>query len=152
VVLGKVFDDPTQLSSVAGASMIGYGIAKFEDNQKAAKDPDLKGLEGAKSKFGEGITRFSNEILAVIGIKKKGSEEQKTDESIGSLEDSILDDFEKMNFMEAKRFDDEQRASEFNDEISQLVMPDFDGEQEVEGFEQAEFAFSQFDDVDFNNL
>ena len=131
IVGGNLLGDPTKLMSIAGAAMLAYGIAKSEDNKVLAKNSSLQGLEGAKSKIGEGFTQFTTDLLAVVGIDKT------EDKEVGSIDLSVLDQFEDLNEAEAIRFQSEGSSS---------IQAYDQGDDSLESLEQEEFAFAQYSD------
>lgn len=154
---GNYFGDPTKLSSILGASMVGYGIGRINEHKALSENTSLQGLDGAKSKLGEGFSRFASELKSVLGIKPK--EETATDsggnadESVGSIDTSILDQFDDLNRIEAIKFDEEQqRRADFENELKDNLYNSSAIENPVEGIDDEEFSYGEFDDVDISTF
>lgn len=145
IIGGNFIKDPTKLTSVLGASMIGYGVGKINEHQALSNNSSLQGLDGAKSKLGEGFSRFASELSTVFGVKKK-------DSSVGSLDLSILDEFDNLNEMEAIRFDGQRSDQDIANEIASALVEPAEDEYGIEGFEREEFSYAAFDDVDLTNI
>lgn len=156
IVGGNLMKDPTKLSTVFGASMIGYGIGKYEEHKALANSSGLEGLDGAKSKLGQGFSKFVSEITSMVGMKKtEESQPGETEGAVGSIDVSVLDQFEDLNRMEAIRFDEQQREMEdVEQDIESAFLDTSDEDDEDEDLEGVveEFAFAQYEDADLSTI
>lgn len=133
--LGHILGDQTGILRVCGASMIGYGVAKVQ--QENEPEPAVNGFAGfaenAKRKLGE----FKNEWMKAFFIDRLvGSAKESSIDGFGAVDMSALDAIEQsveqsaisheMNMMgEAVEADDEvihlNTSEDFGEELNYVA-------------------------------
>lgn len=175
IAAGNILGDKTKLSMIAGASMIGYGIAKskyFEAEAKKAeakKELDGFSLGIVKDQAKNRLIDFKESWMKAFFLDKliKPKEDKgagnNTGESIGAIDLSALDVFEDFNRQQAIKFESDRVLQEdqsfidtsdeiddnFN-ELSQFDREENGLENDLEGVEM----FSMIDEgiIDFSTF
>jgi len=141
------FDEQTGVLRVAGGAAIAYGIGKAIENQNIAAANSVNGftLAGETTKAKTRLSQFKDEILTAFYLnkvfKKKAEESPAFEDggAVGSIDLSALDVFEQNNRSEAIEYSLSQQDDEDYSEISV-------------GFDQPEYAYATYDDVDLTNI
>lgn len=141
------FDEETGVLRVAGGATIAYGIGKAIENQNIAAANSVNGftLAGESTKAKTRLSQFKDEILTAFYLdkvfKKKAEEAPAFEDgqAVGSIDLSALDVFEQNNRNEAIQYGLSQEDDEDYSEISG-------------GFDQPEYAYAMYDDVDLTNI
>lgn len=150
------FEEETGVLRVAGGATIAYGIGKAIENQNIAAANAVNGftLAGETTKAKTRLSQFKDEILTAFYLdklfKKKDAEEVSAFEdgqTVGSIDLSALDVFEMNNRNEAIQYELSQQDYDFEDEDEDEDYNEISG-----GFDQPEYAYATFDDVDLSNI
>lgn len=111
LIAGNLMKDKSGLYRTVGAGMLSYGIAKFFENQEAAKQKSVQGftLAGATEGAKERVTQFKDELLSAFYLdrifKKSPSGGAEDSGSVEGLDLSSLDFFDENNYQEATEFE-----------------------------------------------
>jgi hypothetical protein len=106
---GHYFKDKSGLIRIAGASAIGYGIAKAIENKDASKSATVNGL-GATEAIKTRLSNFKDEVMAAYYLDRIFKKEPATksleteDGAVGEIDLSAMDIFDEFNQQEADEF------------------------------------------------
>ena len=101
--LGQIIGDETGLLKVAGAGMIGYGVANAVTNRDNAKSASLNGLGEVKGNVTQRLVDYKDNLMHAFYLDKlfkKDDSSTSTKSDLGStpyLDTSGLDVFEDFN-------------------------------------------------------
>lgn len=147
VVIGRLVNDKTGLLAILGSSIVGYSVAMGKENSDNGEE-DLSGVtlgsvqEGIKARF----SRLKENWLHATYLNKvvgesdtEDQENESSDESVGAIDLSTLDQFEKMVEesavkSEAKRIQNEDQKTlleEFNDHSLEDQTKLYESDSEV---------------------